>query len=180
MRIHKVTGVSGSLRASSLNHLFLRAMALTCPENIHFSISTSPGELPLFNPDLEGNPPLTVQHWRKTLDQADLILLVSPEYAHGVSGVIKNALDWIVSSGELTNKPVAFPNLSIRTDLAQMQLKEILGVMGGLVSESCSPAATPEARYVIPEMSAQALASDPQTGPRLHALWQEILRVLPS
>lgn len=176
----KVIGISGSLRNSSLNSLFLRTMALLCPQSICFEISSLPGNLPLFNPDLEAAPPEIVSRWRQELQQADLFLIVSPEYAHGITGVIKNALDWLVSNGELLDKSVALPNLSPRTDLAQGHLREIITVMGGVLSETCSPAATLDCRYVLPDITEQQLADHPQIGPRLQLLWQDICGVLHS
>src|SRR5262249_61271671 len=68
------------------------------------------GHLPLFNPDLDGEgavPPPPVHEFRGLLRAADGVLLSCPEYGHGVPGALKNALDWIVSSGELEGKPVA-------------------------------------------------------------------------
>lgn len=176
--MYKVIGISGSLRSHSLNSLFLRAMALISPQEVRFEISTTPGSLPLFNPDLEYHPPAKVRLWRQELHNADLILIVSPEYAHGVSGVIKNALDWLVSSGELLDKPVALPNLSPVTDLAWGQLRETVTVMGGILSEACSPTATLATRYVLPGVTAEELASSPLTGPRLQKLWLEIIRAV--
>ena len=176
----KVIGISGSLRNRSLNSLFLRAMALICPQDICFEISSLPGKLPLFNPDCEDAPPEIVSQWRHELQQADLFLIVSPEYAHGVSGPFKNALDWLVSSGEFIDKPIALPNLSPRTDLAQGHLREIVTVMGGILSEICSPIATLDCRYVLPDITEQQLTDHPQIGPRLQQLWQDISGVLHS
>lgn len=76
--MYKVIGISGSLRSHSLNSLFLRAMALISPQEVRFEISTTPGSLPLFNPDLEYQPPAKVRLWRQELHNADLILIVSP------------------------------------------------------------------------------------------------------
>src|SRR5439155_7238140 len=67
------------------------------------------GNLPLFNPDLDGEgavPPPTVKEFRALLGAADGVLISCAEYAHGIPGALKNALDWIVSSGELEGKPV--------------------------------------------------------------------------
>ena len=178
--MNKVIGISGSLRNSSLNSLFLRAMALICPKNICFEISSLPGKLPLFNPDLEDTPPEIVSRWRQELRQADLFLIVSPEYAHGISGAFKNSLDWLVSSGEFLDKPVALPNLSPRTDLAQGHLREIITVMGGVLSEICSPSASLDCRYVLPDITEQQLIDHPQISPRLQQLWQDISGVLHS
>lgn len=169
-----ILGVSGSLRAASLNSLFLRAMDRVCPANLSFEIYTRLDAIPLFNVDNEETRDPNVVHWRSALARADLVLLVSPEYAHGVTGVMKNALDWIVSSGELLDKPLAFPNISIRAELAQAQLAETLQIMGCRQIEACSPCATLEAPYVLPDASEQALIEHPHIGPRLHALWREI------
>src|SRR5260370_34900796 len=66
------------------------------------------GSLPHFNPDLDtDSPPKTVKDFRAMLAAADGVLISSPEYAHGIPASLKNALDWIVSSGELNAKPVA-------------------------------------------------------------------------
>ncbi len=86
-------------------------------------------ELPHFNPDLDADPALpAVASWRAALGSADAFLLSRPEYAHGVPGALKNALDWIVSSGEFTDKPLALIDTS-RSSYATPQLREILTVM---------------------------------------------------
>lgn len=140
-----VLGVSGSLRTASLNTVFLRAMSLLCPVGITFEIYDSLDKIPLFNVDDESKPKPAVHHWRNALSRADLVLLASLEYAHGVTGVIKNALDWIVSSGELLDKPLSLPNLSVRARLAHSQLSETLSVMGAVLTEKCCPRATLDA-----------------------------------
>jgi chromate reductase, NAD(P)H dehydrogenase (quinone) len=68
------------------------------------------GELPHFSPDLDGEgatAPAAVAELRDWIAGSDGVLIVCPEYAHGVPGVFKNALDWVVSSGELGGKPTA-------------------------------------------------------------------------
>lgn len=170
----RILGISGSLRAASLNSLFLRAMALVSPDSVQFEIYSHLGAIPLFNPDHEqlGHP--AVAHWQSALAQADLVLLASPEYAHGVTGVMKNALDWIVGSGELVDKPLAFPNISVRAKLAQSQLAETLQIMGCRLIETCSPCATLAAPYVLSEADERTLVDHPDIGPRLKALWRNI------
>ena len=63
------------------------------------------GELPPFNPDLD-DPGDAVRDWRARMGAADAVVIASPEYAGSVAGVVKNALDWIVGSGEFYRKPV--------------------------------------------------------------------------
>ncbi|ROR15309.1 NADPH-dependent FMN reductase [Erwinia sp. JUb26] len=175
-----VLGISGSLRAASLNSAFLRAMSLHCPAGITFEIYDSLDKIPLFNVDDESAQNPAVEHWRNALSRADLVLLASPEYAHGVTGVIKNALDWIVSSGELLDKPLSLPNLSVRAHLAHSQLSEILNVMGALLHEECCPRATLEAPYTLPDATEFTLVENAGIGSRINDLWRNIESVITS
>ncbi len=64
--------------------------------------------LPPLTPGMEtGAEPLSVAEFRASVASADGVLIVTPEYGHSLPGVLKNALDWLVESGELANKPVA-------------------------------------------------------------------------
>ncbi|BAU27767.1 NAD(P)H-dependent FMN reductase [Aneurinibacillus soli] len=105
----KILAISGSLRSNSSNTALVRAIANLSPKNIEFTIYNGLGDLPHFNPDIDidDNEPPAVKDLRTQLKEADGVLLCTPEYANGVPGVLKNALDWIVSSGEFVNKPVA-------------------------------------------------------------------------
>jgi len=95
------------------------------------------GDLPHFNPDLEGAEPSQVTDLRAQVRSADGLLICSPEYAHGVPGVLKNALDWLVGGEEFVAKPVAFFNASARSTRALESLTETVTVMSArLVSEA--------------------------------------------
>src|SRR6266542_4369577 len=103
----QLLAISGSLRRTSLNTALLRAAAQLAPTGVEILLFAGLGDLPLFNPDLEGNEPRSVLEFRAQLQLRNGVLISSPEYAHGVSGVLKNALDWVVGSGEFSGKPVA-------------------------------------------------------------------------
>src|SRR5437660_8427123 len=108
----KIIAICGSMRAQSSNLALLRAAANIAPE---VQLYDGFGSLPHFNPDddVEGaTPPPAVAELRAILAEADGILISSPEYAHGVPGSLKNALDWLVSDGALAGKPVALINAS--------------------------------------------------------------------
>ncbi len=102
----KILGVSGSLQTGSSNRQVLRTVAEmlgTVPLH-HFE---STGDLPAFNSDLDDDPPPEpVARWRKALADADAVVISTPEYAHSYPGALKNALDWVVGSGEFVDKPV--------------------------------------------------------------------------
>jgi NAD(P)H-dependent FMN reductase len=134
----KILAVSGSLRAASSNSVLLRAVAASAPPDIAVSIFEGIGHLPHFNPDLDPPddpaPHPAVAEWRRQLREADAVIISTPEYAHGVPGVLKNALDWIVGSGELVGKPVAlFPTSATRGEFARASLVETLTVMSARV-----------------------------------------------
>lgn len=134
----KVLAVSGSLRAASLNSAFCRAAARLAPPGVTVSIYPGLAELPLFNPDLEAAPPPAVACWREAFAAADAVLVASPEYAHGVTGVIKNALDWLVSFEGAVGKPVGLINTSPRARHAHESLAEILRTMSLDIVEGAS------------------------------------------
>ena len=88
--------ISGSLRLASSNTALLRAAALVAPEGVEIILYRGLGDLPHFNPDLEAAEPPSVTEFREQVRISDGLLISSPEYAHGVPGVLKNALDWLV------------------------------------------------------------------------------------
>lgn len=135
----KTLAISGSLRASSSNTSMLRAAAALAPSGIEFTLFQGIGNLPHFNPDLDDETvsPL-VEDFRIALRTADAVIFSVPEYAHGVPGVLKNALDWVVGSGELAGKPVVLFNPSARGTYAQASLSETLSVMAAKIVPEAS------------------------------------------
>lgn len=104
----KIIGISGSLRSSSTNTALLYATAALAPKELDLTIYKGLGDLPHFTPELDGDTsPRAVRDWRALLENSDGVLIGTPEYVYGMPGVLKNALDWLVSSGELVGKPVA-------------------------------------------------------------------------
>ena len=94
VRPMRVLGIAGSLRAGSYNRMLLRAAAELAPEGMEI-VTAEIGELPLFNEDVEaaGVPP-AVETLRTAIRETDALLIATPEYNHGVPGVLKNAIDW--------------------------------------------------------------------------------------
>ena len=138
MPIVRILAISGSLRSASLNSALLRAVASLASADVRIELYTELGNLPLFNPDLEITDTPSVANFHARLLEADGVIIASPEYAHGVTGVMKNALDWMVGSEAFVNKPVALLNASPRATIAQASLKETLTVMSAQVVEAAS------------------------------------------
>lgn len=134
----RVLALCGSLRAASMNRALLRACAQVAPPSIMLEIFPGMGALPLFNPDLEASMPSSVSALHADLERADAVLIASPEYAHGVTAVLKNALDWLVSFPPFVDKPVAIFNTSPRSVHAEAALREILTTMSArLIEPAC-------------------------------------------
>jgi NAD(P)H-dependent FMN reductase len=134
----KVLAISGSLRAASINAAFCRAAARLAPSPLQVSLFDGLGALPLFNPDLEANPPRSVQEFRAAVAEARALIIASPEYAHGITGVMKNALDWLVSFEGFIDKPVAVVNTSARAKHADDALREVLRTMSAHILSEAS------------------------------------------
>ncbi|MEU5366924.1 NADPH-dependent FMN reductase [Streptomyces sp. NPDC005925] len=133
----KVLALCGSLREKSLNASVLRsATDLFAPP---WEITVEPGldRLPFFNADVEETAlPDIVADLRAAVQAADGLLIATPEYAHGTSGVLKNALEWLVGGGEIAAKPVALVSASPAVtggDNARAWLTQTLTVMGAAV-----------------------------------------------
>ena len=104
----RVLAISGSLQSRSSNTAVIQLAADLADERTCVDVFDALNRLPYFNPDLDVVPaPAAVADLRQRLGSADAVLIASPEYAHEMPGVLKNALDWLVSSGELYGKPVA-------------------------------------------------------------------------
>lgn len=134
----KVLAISGSLRAASINSALLRAAARLAPSGMDITIFSGTGDLPHFNPDLEVQMPPQVAALHAAVAAADALLIASPEYAHGITGTIKNALDWLVSFEPFVNKPVAVLNASPRAHHADAALREILKTMSAVIVDAAS------------------------------------------
>ncbi len=103
-----VLAISGSTRANSSNLHLIKAIEELGRDLFSITVFNGLMGIPPFNPDDDtDNPPPAIIQFRKQLKEADGILICTPEYAMGVPGTLKNAIDWTVSSMEFSHKPVA-------------------------------------------------------------------------
>jgi chromate reductase, NAD(P)H dehydrogenase (quinone) len=106
----KVLAFAGSLRDDSFNRRMLDVARDLTPEGMKISIYDI-DDIPLFDQDLEKRGmPEGVRRFHLVLDAADALLIATPEYQHGMTGVLKNALDWASrppGKSPMQNKPVA-------------------------------------------------------------------------
>ncbi|HEY7979775.1 MAG TPA: NADPH-dependent FMN reductase [Rhizomicrobium sp.] len=127
----RLLAISGSLRAVSTNSALLKAAMLLKPAGMQIEFYNGLATLPHFNPDDDVAPlPPAVVDWRAKVAAADGLLISSPEYARGIPGSLKNALDWLVSGPEHPGKPIAFFHASERGVASQAALRLVLETMG--------------------------------------------------
>lgn len=109
---HKINilAISGSTRKNSSNGNLIKAIAALTTDIFTIEIFEGINMLPHFNPDLDYGKveeDLQVANFRRKVSAADAILICTPEYAVGVPGSLKNAIDWTVSTMNFSKKPVA-------------------------------------------------------------------------
>jgi NAD(P)H-dependent FMN reductase len=103
----KILAISGSTRQNSSNVNLLKAIAILFEDNIELEIFEGIAALPHFNPDDTDKTIPEVIRFRQLISNADGVIICTPEYAHGVPGSLKNAIDWTVSTNEFSHKPTA-------------------------------------------------------------------------
>ena len=154
----RILAISGSLRATSLNTAVLAAGSKLAPPETEIVFYSGLADLPAFNPDLDtGEPPRPVQILRHEIGKADGLLISAPEYARGLPGSLKNALDWLVSSSEFPGKPIALINTSPRSVEAQAQLRLTLTTMSARLIDEASITVPLLGKILDPDQ----IASDP-------------------
>lgn len=134
----KVLGLCGSLRAKSTNLAGLQAAAELMPAGMQLSVA-SLAAIPFYNGDVEAQGiPAPVLQLRDQLLAADGVLIASPEYNFSVSGVLKNAIDWLsrTSPQPFKDKPVAIMSVTggpVGGARSQYELRKILGCLDAIV-----------------------------------------------
>jgi chromate reductase len=108
----QILAVNGSLRPGSTNHGILETVRRRFPAGHTLDIFRGMPEIPPFDGSGTESAPEAVVAFRSALAAADALLISTPEYAHSIPGVLKNALDWVVGSGELALKPIAIISAS--------------------------------------------------------------------
>ena len=173
----RILAISGSLRARSSNTSLLRLAIDAAPDDVTIVMYDGLATLPHFNPDDDVDlPPAPVLDLRARVGEADGLLFCSPEYAHGVPGSLKNALDWVVGGSEIVDKPVGVLSASAASRFAHPQLIEVLKTMSASI--------VPEATVVIDiprrGVDVERLVVDPVLGPALRNVVTALLTHVPA
>jgi chromate reductase, NAD(P)H dehydrogenase (quinone) len=125
-----ILAICGSTRKNSTNYYLIKAIEVLTKDIFKITIFESIAALPHFNPDCNTeNVPVEVIAFRKLILNADAVIICTPEYAHGVPGTLKNAIDWTVSTNEFSQKPTALITASTDGKYAHGALLEILNTI---------------------------------------------------
>ena len=139
----RILAISGSLRAGSHNTDLLQAAAAVAPDGIDVELYDGLKEIPPYDADDDrpGDQPLAVRRFKDALDEADAVLIATPEYNSSIPGVLKNALDWAsrpLVESPVRNKPAAV--LSSSTGMfggvwAAAETRKVMGALGARTLE---------------------------------------------
>jgi NAD(P)H-dependent FMN reductase len=168
----KILAISGSLRAGSSNNTIIKAVAAMAPAHIQFTIYEELAQIPPFD-DSPDTPP-AVTSFRRQLQNADGIFICTPEYAFGVSGVLKNALDWTVSSGELVHKPLALVTAATGGEKAHAALLLTFTAL----SAAIPPGGDLVISYVKSKLDGSSGIKDPATATQLQQVLDALVAAL--
>jgi chromate reductase len=169
----RILAISGSLRAGSTNHNILKYLDGLIPAGIDYQIYDDLASIPPFDPGNDDDyPPEPVFDLRELLQQADGIIICTPEYAFGVPGQLKNMLDWTVSSGSFSDKPVALITASLGGEAAHAAMLLILGALNANVAEG----AKLNISFIRSKMDAAGNVSDADTVRELNNVLQAFLK----
>ena len=153
----KIFAISGSTKAASTNGLYISAIIELLGKDFEVMSFPSIANIPHFNPDLDlEHPPKAVVALRLSIQQADGIIISTPEYAMGLPGSLKNLLDWTVSSGSFSTKPTLALVASTQGEKAYQSIIDILTVIEAKLSAQLIP-------YAKAKINSDALITDNET-----------------
>jgi NAD(P)H-dependent FMN reductase len=156
-----IVAISGSLKQTSANSALVQALAAAAPD---IQIWDGLGTLPHFTPDDDGGAP--VASLRAAITRADAVLIATPEYAGGMPGSLKNALDWLVGTGELYDKDVVVLSAAPapeRGTHARAWVEEVVGYQGGHVVASFTVTTADDPATILTRVT-DALRAHPRAG----------------
>jgi chromate reductase len=158
----RILGISGSLRAGSLNTQLLRLVAEELPEGVELELYEELASIPPFDQDLVDLAPDEVERLKEAVAESDAILVATPEFNGSIPGQLKNAIDWVsrpLADNPARGKPAAVVGASTSSFggiWAQRELKKVLGILGTRVVDVELPIAKADQRLADPDPELRA------------------------
>ena len=162
----RILGISGSLRAGSLNTQLLRLAAEELPDGVELDLYEDLASIPPFDQDLVDLAPDEVERLKEAVAEADAILVATPEFNGSIPGQLKNAIDWVsrpLADNPARSKPAAVIGASTSSFggiWAQRELKKVLGILGTRVLDVELPVAKADQRLADPDPELRAELAD--------------------
>jgi chromate reductase, NAD(P)H dehydrogenase (quinone) len=177
----RILGIAGSLRRGSHNRRLLRAAGDSLPPGVDLVEWEGLAGLPAFDEDLESTPPEPVQDFLDAVEEADALLIATPEYNASLPGALKNALDWAsrpFPDNVLRDKPSAVIGAS--TGLfgavwAQAEVRKTLKASGAHVLDSELPVGMADGAF-----DEDGGLADPELATRLNDVVSDLVREVAS
>jgi len=166
----KILAIPGSLRTNSSSNKILSAVISMAPAEVSIEQFDGVGNLPHFNDSDDVDP--RVEAFRTKINAADAVLICTPEYAFGVPGSLKNALDWTVASGEFIDKPVGFITASSQGEKGHAALLLILTAISSTVVSD----ATLLISFVRSKLDPEGKIKDPQVSNGLNRVLRALVQ----
>jgi chromate reductase len=128
--ILKILGICGSLQSASANLELLHRAARLMPDGVELSIYDGLRDLPHFNPDIEKDGvPAAVMKLREEIASSAALIIACPEYGFSLPGSLKNAIDWLIGSGELESKIIAVTASTASPERGRLGLEALCGTL---------------------------------------------------
>lgn len=169
-----ILAIQGSLRPQSSSHHILQAVLKALPPEVTVLVCNNIGSLPHF--DDHPVPPPSVVEFRKHIRESDGVIICTPEYAFGIPGSLKNALDWTVGSGEFVDKPVALITASSQGERGHAAMRLVLQAISANVDEQHQLLVS----AVRSRLHADGTIKDENTAQQLRMLARSFAERLPS
>ena len=175
MKSKNILAISGSLRSGSSNYNILKYIGTLLPVDISYFIYDKLANIPPFDPGNDHEPVNEhVFELRKFIEKADAVVICTPEYAYGVPGQLKNALDWMVSSASFSGKPVALITASLGGEAAHAAMLLILGAIDAKVI----PGATLLIQFIRSKMNVDGEITDDEAEEGVRRVVKELVKVV--
>ena len=133
----KILAICGSTKSNSTNLTIIKTLQELSAGSVEIILYDELTALPFFNPDLDNDrPPTAVVRLREAIDSSDAVIITTPEYVFSLPGVLKNAIEWTVSTRVFANKPIAIITASSLGEKAHESLQLIMKTIEAKVDES--------------------------------------------
>lgn len=131
-----IFAIVGSASAHSSNHHIVNHLQQEINADIHFTLFDRLKELPHFDPEeSQSHPPIEIIALRQVINDADLVLISSPEYIFSVPSGLKNLLEWCAATTVFTDKPVSIITAAAQGETTHVELQRILQGLGAQIDE---------------------------------------------